>query len=215
MKNDEKLWIQMFDGSKHYVLEPERSKLKVKNVARALSMQCRYAGHVSTFFSVAEHSFHVSQIVQSKVACTRMRPTEKYLPKIKNHRYCGLCLHSIRWAFVHDWSEAFLGDVTRPLKHSGKLEGYRVAEKRTQRWITDSLGLNPEEPPLVKQADTQILGTEAFQLKQPIHRDWGKSTATGKLPDPIKGLKLGWTWQKAERMFLARFKELFGTHLNC
>lgn len=203
----EKMWIQTFTGNKHFVLEPERSQLRVRDVARALSMQCRYAGHSSDFYSVAEHCYHVSQIIEQRSACYKHAPWWRRLLGLV--KLCPVCLTNVRWGFVHDWSEAFLGDVTRPLKHTEDMRGYRAVEKRTQRWVTDSLGLPPEEPAVVKAVDTEILGTETHQLKQPIHPDWAATTSTGLLPPAIPGLRLGWSWRKAERRFLRRFRELF------
>lgn len=200
-------WIQTYSGDKFFPLRPWENRLKPRDVARALSMQCRYAGHVSRFYSVAEHSCRVADIVRTESDCWKLASAwERLTGRVL---YCAECLTNIRWAFAHDWSEAFLGDVTRPLKHTPEMNGYRAVEKEVQAWIVFLLSLPPGEPAVVKEADTRILGTEAYQLKSPIHPDWGKTTATGELPKPIPGLRLGWSQRKAERKFLRLYQRLF------
>lgn len=188
-------WIQTFTGLKVRPLTPPKL-FDVRDIARALSMQCRYAGHVSRFYSVAEHSCHVTDIVASR-----------------RQKCCPICVGRCevlpKWALMHDAAEAFLGDVTRPLKHTPDLTGYRLAEQKMQLAITSWLKLPPLEPKLVSSVDKELLGTEAAQLKYPIHKDWTK-TVPGGLPPPIPGFRrMGWTPARAEREFLARFHRLF------
>ncbi len=179
-------WLQVYSGKKFYPLEPDRNEFVVADIARALSMLCRYNGHVARFYSVAEHACHVSDIVFARTK----NPTLAF------------------WALNHDDSEAFLCDVPRPMKRIPAMAPYRAAEKRVQEWVCDRLGLSREEPNIVREVDTEILGTEARALKSPIHPDWGKTTSTGQLPAAIEGLLLGWSTDRAEHEFLERFDVL-------
>jgi hypothetical protein len=184
-------WIQTFTGKKFYPTTPTLDSLDIRDQAHALSMCCRYAGHVKVFYSVAEHA---SRLVLE----ARQRGYSELIQK---------------WALIHDNSEAYLGDVTRPLKHQPELAGYRTAEKRLQRLIARWLGLPEDEPTEVTELDTEILGTEIDQLKQPIHPDWAATTATGKLWKPWPGHgQLGLTPFDAERAYLTLFKQLWGPH---
>ena len=44
-------------------LAPERSVIGIDEIAHALSNICRFTGHTRDFYSVAEHSVHVSRLV--------------------------------------------------------------------------------------------------------------------------------------------------------
>lgn len=61
-------WIQTSTGRKFYPLSPNDSDVSILDIARALSMQCRFGGHVRRFYSVAEHSVHVSNHVSRENA---------------------------------------------------------------------------------------------------------------------------------------------------
>lgn len=80
-------WIQTYSGKRFYFTNPNPDDLDIEDVAQALSKQCRFAGHIKKFYSVAEHSLYVSYLSQN--------PLE------------GL---------LHDASEAFLVDMPSPIK---------------------------------------------------------------------------------------------------
>ena len=52
-------WIQTFSGGRFWPLDPRPEDVYIGDIAHALSMKCRYAGHTTFFYSVAEHSVHV------------------------------------------------------------------------------------------------------------------------------------------------------------
>jgi hypothetical protein len=181
-------WIQTRSGKKFYPLEPDPGVITVEDIAHALSNMCRYTGHCSTFYSVAEHSVWVSRVVEERA------PGQLWLA---------------RWGLIHDATEAYIADVSRPLKHQAAFDEYRKVEAALQEVIAAKFGLPPGEPPLVKQVDTEMLGTEVAQLMQPLHPDWGTTTADGKLADPIASVgQLGLVPRKACEFFMERFREL-------
>jgi hypothetical protein len=186
-----KEWIQAFGGGKVHPLAPNPAEFDIRDIARSISMLCRYNGHVDRFYSVAEHSCHVAWIIEQR----------------------GGTLHQVRWALLHDASEAYLADVPSPVKHMPAMEPYRLAEANLQAAIADRFGLVGGEPSVVHQVDHEIRGIEARQLKSPVHPEWGLTLAGGELPpDPpeLRGITLGLSPAASERRFLSLFEDLFG-----
>lgn len=146
-------WIQTDSGIRFWPLEPRVQDVNIPDIAHALSMKCRYNGHCKKFYSVAEHSLWVSELVSEKNAL---------------------------WGLLHDASEAYLPDVPAPIKPD--LPGFKAIEKRVQDTIMTALEMPLEEPPEVKSMDRAILGDEHRQVMRHNHYEWmvdGK--ATGKV----------------------------------
>lgn len=103
----------------------------IEDIAHALSMICRYSGHVNRFYSVAEHSINVAALVPQ---------------------------HLKAQALLHDASEAYLGDVSAPLKEL--LPQYVMIEKRVQKIILNKFGLPIDIDKAVLKADIDIRQAE-------------------------------------------------------
>ncbi len=123
------------------LLNPEESDISIQDIAHGLSHICRFTGHVRTFYSVAEHSYHASYLV----------PPEHALA-----------------ALMHDAAEAYLGDVASPLKR--QLPDYKAIEARVEAAIFARFSLPATLPDCVKHADRVMLATEKRDL-MPAHRD--------------------------------------------
>lgn len=158
-------------------IDTAANEVLVGDIAHALSNVCRFAGHTSSFYSVAQHSVLVSQIV----------PPEDALA-----------------ALFHDATEAYIGDVSRPLKQL--LPDYKAVEARLHADIFSKLGLPPELPPSVKHADLVLLATEQRDL-MPAHDDeWSLIADITPLAPAIRprGPKL------ACLIFMERYLQLTG-----
>ena len=114
---------------------PEEHPFYPFEIAGALSKLCRYTGHCNQFYSVAQHSVLVAQLVP---------------PQFKLE------------ALLHDASEAYLGDIASPLKQL--LPEYKAIEARVQGAIREHFFLPKEESPEVKAADMQALEIERYCL---------------------------------------------------
>lgn len=104
---------------------------------------------------------------------------------------------------LHDASEYALQDMSSPLKSSGKFEEYKKYEKALQTMIYKRFGVDEVEHASVKKADLMMLATESKELMSPMHKDWKNIYQ----PLPFKLQTLSPT--EAEKLFLARFNELF------
>lgn len=137
-------WMQTYTGRQFWPIDPLAEEIDIADIAHALSMACRYAGHCLRFYSVAEHSVHVA----------RSLPPELRL-----------------WGLLHDASEAYLVDVPRPLKPS--LPGYYELEQRVMDAIAEKFWLHTNTMPAeVKAADNRILVDERQQNMAPTHHRW-------------------------------------------
>lgn len=189
MKN----WLQTYQGTAFCPTDPnpDFNACDIRSQVRAMSMLCRYGGHVNRFYSVAEHAVRVSRRVES-----RMLELEGVGADARAH-YCA------KWGLIHDNAEGCgLVDIPSPVK--AMLPGYVHCEKALQKRLAVWLGLEPEEPAIVRAVDTEILGTETSQLMAPRCPGWPE------LAPEFPGAVLGWSSADAERIYLTRFKRLFG-----
>lgn len=138
--------IQVYTGRFFDVLNPRPEDIDIRDIAHALSLQCRYGGHVERFYSVAQHSVLVSSLV----------PAEDAL-----------------WGLLHDASEAYLVDLPRPVKHNtGIGTVYREIEEKIMPAMAERFGLPWPEPPSIFIADNRLLFTEKRDLLKP-GLEWG------------------------------------------
>lgn len=172
---------QMETASGHYFdfAAPEACHVDVEDIAQALSLTCRFGGHIGVFYSVAEHALLVRRLV-----IRAGRP--------------DLALAALH----HDSHEAYVGDIPTPLKRAIG-QPYRVMVARIDGAIAEALGLNLAEVDceVVHAADAQALRLEAAALKRSrgIEGAW----PWRELPEPLANFAPGLSPDAARRAFLA------------
>lgn len=117
-------------------LEPDISQIRIEDIAHALSLMTRANGHFKEFYSVCQHS----------IGCCLEAKERGY-----SDRVSLACL-------LHDGSEAYLADITRPVKKN--LDGYLQIEEVLQNVIYKRfLGSLPTEEELlqIKSVDDSML----------------------------------------------------------
>lgn len=124
------------------ILAPSVKDIDIEDIAHALSMICRFGGHTRRHYSVAEHSWRVSIALRQEGA-SRLEQLE------------GL---------MHDAAEAYVGDVTWPLKNSVGMEGYYEIEHLFEDAIRCRFGLPLKLSAKVKRMDLVLLETEKRDL---------------------------------------------------
>ena len=142
-------WIQTYTGKAVAPTELTPRDVCIADIAHALSMQCRFTGHVKEFYSVAEHSVEVSRLLARS----------------------GYKQYAL-WGLLHDASEAYLVDVAAPVKHTPGFESFRDIERGIMDVVCRKFTIPKGEPAPVKWADRTLLATEAGQLMTPLHPDW-------------------------------------------
>lgn len=129
---------KMFDP-----VHPNADLIDICDIAHALSMLCRANGHFHTFHSVGQHCIN----------CAREAAARGYSRRVQL-----ACL-------LHDASEAYLSDVTRPVK--AELPKYLEIETPLQNCIWEKFmgnALSEEEYKQVFEIDDQILAHEFINL---------------------------------------------------
>jgi hypothetical protein len=152
-------WLQTYTGRAFYPLDPRPEDVDPEDVAHALAHTCRYGGHTSRFYSVAEHCLLVAQAVPE---------------------------HAL-WGLLHDAAEAYCGDMVRPLKQG--MPAYREAEDRIMAAICERFGLHPVEPSAIKEADTRLLYDERLALFGPPPKPWHALEGLAPLGARVRGLR--------------------------
>ncbi|WP_313489016.1 phosphohydrolase [Stutzerimonas nitrititolerans] len=136
-------WILTRTGRRFDLLQPCPTQVFVLDIAHALAHLCRFSGHTSHHYSVAQHSLLVASIV----------PAEHQLA-----------------ALLHDATEAYVGDMVRPLK--ALLPEYSAIENGIWLAICERFNLDPELPACIHEADMVALATERRDLMPEHGERW-------------------------------------------
>ena len=132
---------------------PTDEMIDIADIAHALSMTCRFGGHCRDYYSVAEHSVHVVEIVRKMIGPNSTAPCDYMINQI--------CLG----ALLHDATEAYLGDVISPLKEL--LPYYGDLETRWREVISKVWPEADHDSYLIPLADREALYHEVVALCLP------------------------------------------------
>jgi len=184
-------WMATHTGGRFWPTQPEPMLVEPRDIARSLSMLCRYGGHVERFYSVAEHCVLMSRAV----------PEEDAL-----------------WALLHDATEAYVGDMVRPLKHQlpafSELEGQVMAAVALRFGLQTEWGvpaggadhgrfMEPVMPASVRDADNRIILDEKRAVLRPQKHRWAADDL-----EPLGVEIRAWRPSRAEYAYLERLDEL-------
>jgi hypothetical protein len=157
--------------------DPDPTVICLEDIAAALSKVCRFGAQTIRFYSVAQHAVLVQRLVVGAG-----RPE--------------LALAALH----HDSHEAFVGDVTTPLKRMLGPEFVEIC-RRLDQAIGQALGVDMATPDsheaaAIKRADDQALAIEGVELLPNWKRDGEPHSALPALDDPLPP-------EQAELLFLA------------
>ncbi len=176
-------WMTTFVGKRFYPMSPKLDDVCIEDIAHALSNCCRWSGHTTVFYSVAQHCVLTSLVAD--------RP----------YRMAML---------LHDAAEAYMGDLVRPLKRGTRMgQTFAVMEDRIQEVILEAFNVVGPSKSLQRIWDNRVLLAEADDL---INQDWisalrDRLKVTRWPPEKIQPLAPA----KAKRLFMNRYLELSRT----
>jgi len=173
--------IRTYTGVDFKPFEPHPDMVNIEDISQGLSNLCRYAGQSNQFYSVAQHSVFVSDIL-------RVRGHE---PEIQ---FLGL---------MHDSPEAYIVDLPTPIKMA--MPYYQQTESGVWSCIVEKFGIKADEEAMkvMAEADNDAFCTEAVNfMKVPPHwsdrPNWNPIGITMKGMEPVA----------AKIHFMERFKYL-------
>jgi hypothetical protein len=147
-------WIQSFTGRRVYPLALTPDQISLEDIAHALALKCRFTGHCTNFYSIAQHSVLASRYVDE----------------------------NFREALMHDAAEYILPDVATPIKHL--IPGFKELEHQVEKVIAERFDLKFPWPANIKEIDNRLVVTERrdFMLIVPeLKWDIPAEPLTGRL----------------------------------
>ena len=129
--------LTTWSGIEFDFARPLEGEIRLDDIAHSLGMLCRFNGHIRRFYSVAQHSVLVSRLVEPE--------------------------HALQ-ALFHDAPEAYVGDMTAPLKKT--MGDYQMLEAKIAINIRAALdlGLLTDGALPIKLADRAALELEVYCL---------------------------------------------------
>lgn len=174
--------IQTYSGLMVDLLDPKPEDFAIEDIAHALSNICRFTGHTRAFYSVAQHcvimSRHAWSVGESKEVQTL--------------------------ALMHDAAEAYIGDVSRPMKRA--VPSIKILDRMISAAIFKRFGIAQDEASVkaVKLLDNRMLATEKRDVLACPAVPWPGELDT-PFTNPIDEL---WAPERAVKMFMLRFEQL-------
>ena len=191
---DRGTYMHVSTGGKYFPFDPQPDEVKIETIAHHLATEARFNGATQhkefrdrIFYSVAEHSVLVSIYVEQVLQ----------LPEFALE------------ALLHDSSEAYIGDLIRPLKYSPDFRApFLKVEELNEHAHADAFNLVYPYPPAVKIADEAVCAAEVNQMvRKNINEDW----TVGQLHDSSRvapyNIQMLPPYQ-AKQLFLGRWRQL-------
>lgn len=173
-------FLRTFTGKNVFPMALTTGDLDIEDIAHALGNQCRFSGHTKHFYSVAQHSVLVSNMLYMSTDNAELA-------------LAGL---------LHDASEAYLVDMPTPIKRL--MPEYIKAERYIQYVIEVRFGLKYKlDCPEVHQMDGIMLATEARDLMGDP-QDWNSLKGLTPFPKAIDF----WMPSEAKSSFIENYKYL-------
>lgn len=146
--------LNLASGATFRPFDPDPEAIDPTDVAHALANKCRWNGHPTRFYSVADHSLRVWRLVRN------WNGARSYNPALVDIELDDV--NAELWALLHDAGEFVLPDVPSPLK--AYCPELCEAERRILAAVAVRFDLPRSIRSDVKQADRVLMSTEARDL---------------------------------------------------
>jgi len=174
-------YIQTLSGRRVNPFDASPGDIDPADIATALSNLCRFGGHSSAFYSVAQHSAIVADLLERD----------------------GAAPDELMAALLHDAAEAYLGDLPHPIKHRSELGAhFKAAEKELEQVIQRRFEL-PDAAGRIKAIDRALLATERRRFSR-VAWNWPELEGVEALDIEIEP----WAPERAAREFLERYERI-------
>jgi hypothetical protein len=157
-------------GRKIYVADPRPEDIHLFDITVGLSNVCRFGGQVLEHYSVLQHSKMVVRgvIMELLGIDAAAMPEYDFWCKVRKMLLSvseGDLAKILRTAALHDGSEAYIGDMVKPMKMMGLMEEYRRIEAKWDGVLAEKYDLFYPLPDIVKRHDNRALATEFRDLR--------------------------------------------------
>lgn len=176
-------YLNTFTGRRFYPLRPDKEPACIIDIAHSHSMVTRFAGHLSEFYSIAQHSCHVHDLMPKRLKL---------------------------YGLLHDAAEAFIGDLVFPVKQLPEIYNvYKPLENKIEDSIFNTFGVKVTDADrkLLKDNENRLSENE----KQFFYNHADSKSAKFK-PFPNMFLE-SWPQSQAFGQFLLRYYNLTGDKL--
>lgn len=182
--------IALGSGGYFDYADPQADQVTIVDIAHGLAHTCRFGGHADEFVSVAEHSVLAHDLLA---------------------RTCDDDL-LLRAALLHDASEAYVGDVPKPMK---PILGAQFADLTDAvdciiagKYLGGEVDAGLFHCSIVKAADTRAMILEGARYMSSPLWDWAREDDRGLIPGDLADWNGALDPVKARELFLRRARGL-------
>jgi hypothetical protein len=189
MSHSHEVMLMGFTGELYSPLEFNHKSVEI--VARALSRLPRFSGQTTRFLSVAQHCVMMADIF--------LREGDEELAL---------------WAILHDFAEAYMGDIPSPLKKTTLFAEYVRLENEILANVARYFNLPPKIPLAVQTLDARIAYDEAIAFMPPNPSYWINAAAEKGITPIGLGQFRAWRQEESFRRFSTTAKRLVNRRLG-
>lgn len=186
-------------------IAPRRSEINIDDIAAGLAREIRYNGLLGDHYNVAHHSVMVKEHLR-----------QRFAPDVSSS-VTSLLLREVmqRHGLLHDGSEAYIGDIVKPLKKH--LPDYEKIEQAWMRVILQRFGLAESSwiHECVKNSDHFVFQAEvAYLAPKPENYLMSRKECAAvrakvaKQFPALESIAHPWGFEKSRRQFLKKAAEL-------